>query len=135
MCLITKSKNPSTSKKNIVCYKILKTSKSNYNNYYTPFTDFRIDEKTLNGEQNLIALGIEKVEKYEKYEIGEGFIHTYKIFKNAKRMTDFLNENYIEKYYIFKCIIPSGTEYHEGVDVNNYQSYASKEIKIIKKLY
>ena len=37
-------------------------------------------------------------------------------------------------YEIYKCIIPKGTEYFDGVDVNGFGSYASKSIKIIKKI-
>ena len=69
--------------------------------------------------------------------IRDGFIHSIDGYENAvvilgiiKRMFHDLIKNPV----LFECEMPSGTEYFDGVDNNQYKGFASKELKFVKRI-
>ena len=74
------------------------------------------------------------------YYYGSGLVHTFRRRWDAIECAenDYLN-HYVDgdpvPYIVYKCIIPKGTEYVHGVDINNFDSYASKKIVFVKPVY
>lgn len=146
MCLYTKQKKQLIAAKDIVCYKVLEYRKL-FNEWglYSPYARTKFEEGGLYSD-------IYKVVKSYCYSSGEdmidkGCFHSIATLKEAKIMLKYIR-NVVHPYTtpdyylrIYKCIIPKGSAYYIG----NYEiepfinkrakSYASKKIKIIKKVF
>lgn len=121
MCLYPKYKLKKA-KHDIVCYKVMLNKKSNifYSIYWNTNEPWYIGEfkkgKHVWG-RDFIFSG----------EIGSGYIHSYKDERDAiTSCDDFL--------CVCKCIIPKGSYYYEGIHSDGKYGYASKKLKIVKKL-
>lgn len=118
MCLISKWKFAKKAKEDIVCFKVLSVDEDG--NYYAPYMNNVVDIS-----KSYKAKGI-SLTLFNLFEKGKGYIHTLKYCPSYK----FLNSEfgYIQTI-VYKCIIPKGTKYHEGL----YGEYCSKKI-IFKNL-
>lgn len=132
MCLIVKSA-PKIAKKDITCYKIVT---------YVPFlTDDRYFSHFVGcfiqyGDKicNYVMEDshLKHIEDYIDSSgiINEGVIHSYKYLNDALAF-----KKKYEEATLFKCVIPSGTEYVSGLNHLDLTSgYGSKSIKFIKKI-
>lgn len=139
MCLTTKTKEPLYAEEDIVCYKVVKESKAEGCPYMTPYEESLIHEKAIKGIWMFVAHGIKKIEESNSlntsYDIGEGYIHTYKYLPHGKYMNEYMELHHDGEFHLFECIIPRGTEYYVGSDLNGFTSYASERIKFVKKIY
>lgn len=141
MCLIANEKEPKVANENLKCYKILDDAGTQYK---TPWQRYFVSDDIVNGKEtmkpessssepeNQMAMDgtIHKV-------IRDGFIHSIDVYENAvvilgiiKRMFHDLIKNPV----LFECEMPSGTEYFDGVDNNQYKGFASKELKFVKRI-
>lgn len=113
-------------KKNITCYKVFSDID---NNIYSPYTSFK-------WELNELTKAIDKpyiLVHYDTKSIFSGYFHTFKTIKGAKKeiSTFLVNGNY---YPIYKCVIPKGTKYWEGVCYNGCKGFASKKLIVESNL-
>lgn len=139
MCLITKTYEPKIAQEDIKCYKVLKYSRYGKNKYFTPFNGILISDTIINGAANFWAKGERNVlpwhydKKKFSYNVGGGFIHTYKeYYEKVKYQYKSYQWN---EYAVFECIIPTGALYYEGYDSNTeVESYASNCIKFVKRI-
>lgn len=131
MCLLLVSeRNYGIADKDIICYKVFLSSPV-LGLLYSPY--FRhmewivgrqytnkedIDISTVNGVQT----------------VNGGMFHSYGSYRSALMLRNKLNKHWGWPPEIYRCIIPQGTEYYIGLDVNAYTSYASRKLKVIKKL-
>lgn len=123
MCLYKRGSRK-RAKEDILCYKVLiyniKESK-----YHSKFKKYEWE------------IGVEKeagktkpgcISKYG--EIGSGYFHSYK-------WAWAINSNGSTSEYkecIFRCIIPKGSYYYEGIHSDGIDGYASKKLKILEEL-
>jgi uncharacterized protein YwgA len=116
----------------------------------TPFQNVFIDKNVIEGKEDFVANGKEyilgiyepytkEIISYKKKMIGEGFIHTFARYGDAK----IFQYKYSAKraYYqndfkcrIYQCYIPQGTEYYEGTTENGSPSFAAKRIRFVEKV-
>ena len=113
MCLISKWRFPKKAKKDIVCYKVLRSSSDG--KLYTPFIGEKVDTS-----KPLIAKG-SSFSILNPLEKKGGYIHTYKD----------RHYEYTVQIQIWKCIIPKGTRYHEAFDGCEY---CSRKLIFLEKL-
>lgn len=149
MCLTVKTNcnelQFKTAKTDIICYKLIS---KNYNEespdspiYLTPFKKARIPDECLccdewedndvfeaQGEEEIICDRSLVDPEQNIFEIGEGFIHTY---RNNYDAVENINSLFHE---VWRCVIPKGVKYVEGKSGYYYPSYASKSIKFICRL-
>lgn len=123
----------------IPCYKVMRFENGQY---YTPYYNMQMeigmrydnmDEETITDEVKSIDIWWGDWDKFK--EIKGGFFHSYINFYSA---TQQLNKNKVNDvgYHIIKCIIPKGTEYIAGFQINHNQPvYASKSIVLQKKVF
>jgi len=140
MCLFSRIKT--NAKKDLICYKIIERYKNFYGEYCykTPFQGTPVSIKVIEGQEfkpdPFISIGADR-KSDGHYEVYDGFIHSYKTRWKARKMAKYIRETLFKGedrwYDVYKCIIPKGTEYFDGVDENGFGAYASKSIKIIKK--
>lgn len=150
MCLYLKDKKPKIAKRNIVCYKILnRTRRFNWTTdrvekaYTTPYQHtpinlvnddiiegircFEPDSSTSDISPISPNLDFLHTEGW-KWVMHGGCIHSYRYKKDANFMWSDAGQ------VIFKCIIPKGTEYYEGIDGIHQKNYASKKIRFVKQI-
>lgn len=145
MCLAASHKDVKIAEKNITCYKILELCNDFYTGrlYKTPYMGALVPSHIIKGKQEWYAprgtywkkktiYQISGRTKY-MYRIEDGYIHTYAKLSAANARKESL-KLHSGKYYIFKCIIPKGAEYYEGLEPNGYKSYASECIKFVDKI-
>ena len=113
MCLISKWRFPKKAKKDIVCYKILRSGSDG--KFYTPFIGEEVDTS-----KPLIAKG-SSFSIFDPFEKKGGYIHS---FKDCHY--DF------SKTQMWKCIIPKGTRYHE--EAFDESEYCSRKLIFLEKL-
>lgn len=140
MCLFSKKRT--SANKDLVCYKIIERYENFYGEccYKTPFQGTPVSIKVIEGQEfrpdPFPSISVER-KSNSNYEVYGGFIHSYKTRWKARKMAKYMRETIFKDekrwYEIYKCIIPKGTEYFDGVEVNGFGAYASKSIKIIKK--
>lgn len=136
MCLKTNSHIPQIAQEDIKCYKVLKYSRYSKDKYFSPFNGTVVSDAVINGVANFWAKG-EKNCGYDtktlSYDIGGGFIHTYKEYDDKIKLQ---YQSYVwNEYAVFECIIPTGAIYYEGRDGNTQvKSYASNCIKFVKRI-
>ena len=147
MCLYSKNKLPKVSKQDVVCYKVLKRVISDWGSpikeIRTPYENSTIGDNTINGKIEFRATGKKKVsDSIEycgyKYEVGGGYIHTCKTKKDAQSIVENLKWFlFSSDILVYKCVIPAGTKYFEGVtnpDRANTRGYASEQIRFVKEI-
>lgn len=139
MCLWVKSIDTEIAKRDIVCYKVLVKVTNNLTDetdIITPFQGKKVPKACLNGNELFYSETTDPYLKFDweaKYFVaGDGFIHTYKRRRTAKKLAR-LNPN--SETVIYRCIIPAGTEYYAGIDEGmKRKAYASKAIKFVKQI-
>jgi hypothetical protein len=140
MCLYCWRKNPKIAKKDIVCYKVLLHLGEGA--YITPYAERRLTLAEKRGQVDFVANGNKSIAKnligldrwYYRYKVNKGYIHTFKNRKDAvEEMIDW-RTTCKKTPYVFKCIIPKGTEYYKGTFGDVSKSYCSDKIRIIEKV-
>ena len=141
MCLITTKNIPEIAQEDIVCYKfyVLHKVKDDINlpsydkdGYLSPYQG--MPAPTINEVTNTLLGGAEYAEVFlngitiSMYLVNLGF-HSFKCFNDLVEETHFHSASIIK---IFKCIIPKGSKYYEGVYCE-YPSYCSESI-ILKEI-
>ena len=139
MCLYCWRKNPRIAKKDIVCYKVLIHLGSGA--YVTPYTQRHLTYAEKKGKLDFVATG-DKITLvnlvglsrfFFRYKVSKGYIHTFKNKADAAiEMADWRRHK--NPPYVFKCIIPKGTEYYKGIFGRTMKSYCSDKIRIIEKV-
>ena len=130
MCLITTKNIPKVAQEDIVCYKFYKL----YDNgeLFSPYQGSHAP--AINEITNTLLGGAEYAEMFlngitiSMYFVNLGF-HSFKCFDDLVKETNFYLFSTIK---IFKCIIPKGSKYYEGVYCE-YPSYCSESI-ILKEI-
>jgi len=138
MCLYAKGKIKKA-EEDIVCYKYLALSigRDEYGNisstWCSPYVNIGWEigkaKENTNNKPYYDAHG----------DVSEGFFHTFKSLsdtKDAKNGYDFWNNGGRKQLGVFKCIIPKGTLYFEGIHggFNQFQGYASKKLLIVERV-
>lgn len=135
MCLeIKKGDLRKTAEEDIICYKILATTSSDSGEIvrFTPLREVLVDVT-----KDFEAKGSEDYLEQSLGEISIGFVHTFedlldtmRALKTFRVIMDMSETKYL-KLEIWKCVIPKGTLYCEGL-FNDCKCYGSKQIKLIK---
>ena len=131
MCLKTNKNVPNIATRNIDCFKIYKRGENGF--ALTPYQESLICDTELKGIKPFLPFNIyfnpKKIEeinsKKTEFAVSSGYIHTYMYYAHAKEHKEFLENNYEEKFFVAKCIIPKGYEYFQGIDLNGAPGYAS----------
>lgn len=106
---------PKVASQDIVCYKYLTNIRSLW---YTPYQRLNVTEYVNSGKiWNDTESVIREARTPKIYNISRGYIHS-------------LLRSHLAPvgYYVFKCIIPKGSEYFKGIDGD----ICSKSIKFVK---
>ena len=157
MCLFIKDKNlkPKVAKKNIVCYKIIKTNNLYCNTtksggeyrFITPFQGafvelgMTVEAKGTDEKPKDIYWWVPRRVKNKGYNnfVNEGFIHSFRTLEAAKKsftLDDYTFTLSEDCCYIVKCIIPKGTKYYEGIFEDTMLScYASEKLTYGTRAY
>lgn len=157
MCLFIKNKNlkPKVARKDIVCYKIVKTNslyrlrddeRGKYR-FITPFQGayvelgMTVEAKGGNAQPNPIYWWTPRRIKDKGYNkfVNKGLIHSFKTLEGAKKSFTFPDYAFTlteDRCYIVKCIIPKGTKYYEGIFEDTMLScYASEKLTYGTRAY
>ena len=132
MCLFSKDELK-TATEDIVCFKMLRRVKDNANNvcFVTPFRMSVVTKEQLQGKLCFTAKGEKSVKQMKThiydgvFSYGRGFIHTY-VHENAA-----MDACYLDRDFVFMCVIPKGTKYAEGRDTYGNKSFASRKIRFV----
>lgn len=126
----------------IPCYKLMRFENGQY---YTPYYNMQMEigMRYDNKDDEVITDGVKSVKiwwgDWDKYkEISQGFFHSYINYASADYYVQLFNKYRIEtvEFHIIKCVIPKGTEYIAGFDINHSQPvYVSKSIVLQKKVF
>ena len=132
MCLYITNDESKCAEKDIYCYKVVINANSEYK---TPIAGYKLpnslagytqEEPLNNAVINLFCIGT-----YRCLSIYGGVIHSIKKLKSARSL---FNKKIYNNLEIWKCIIPKGTIYYEGIiNIGNY-GYASKKLKYLYKI-
>lgn len=132
MCLIVDSKNPLIAKRDIPCYKVCF-----YTEYepvvVTPYQLAHLRIGTHYEERNNACIK----STVNDYILTSGAYHSFRYLADARRDIKTWGCYDREHMCIVKCIIPKGSKYYVGKFDNCGDicpSYASKQIKLIKKI-
>ncbi len=125
MCLYSRQRRPKLSRKEIVCYKILKTKDDGT---FTPFRRMFITDGQLYNKIPVRAS--EKIKKsfigsYYLYDVG--LIHSYLDLEEAKSR---IRSSPACGFFIYKCHIPKYTRHVYGIG----KEIAAKKIIIDEKI-
>lgn len=143
-----------TTKKDVVCYKILKCIDDNW---YTPFRATPIDNDVVWGRVEQFPFNTDyRPILHERFQslwgddgrrtcIGDGFVHACasqigaeNVLKELKSLEySYLRGHFVEpkiSLALFKCVIPKGTLYVTGRDDYGNTGYACKKIKFVEKI-
>lgn len=141
MCLIAKEKEPRLADENLKCYKILDDAGTQYK---TPWQRYFVNDDIVNGKETMKPEPSSTEPENQMAMDGtigqvirDGFIHSIDGYENAVVIFGIIKRLFpdlIKNPVLFECEIPSGTEYFEGIDNNNYKGFASKELKFIKRV-
>ena len=128
MCLVTTQLEPKIADKDIICYKLVKRTKTK-GIYKSSFQGFEYIIRQLY-TNNLDIRFANKIIKYSFYKrfyiIKEGMFHSY-----ASNLYPILSP--LPHCTLLKCIIPKGAYYYEGY-FDYSPSYASSQIKILEEI-
>lgn len=139
MCLYTKKGElqRKIAKEDIQCFKVMQRTENG--RLITPYTHtclevgkLYIDDKDEDIREGKTFIGKEDYSHYAPfYKIYKGFYHTFKGKNDAIKACERLNKNLLRcegSHQVHFCVIPSGTEYIEGMDNDMTDNYASKSI-------
>lgn len=131
MCLYTFQDTQRTAQQDITVYKVVIIRNGNT---YTPYLETPIPTETLNGHTAFKAQGnTNKIRDWRnQFAIEGGNIHTYAIASYA--WENALIAQQCEQAAVYECVIPKGTKYYSGWTYGHRASYASKQIRFVKKL-
>lgn len=133
MCLRIKERKQQTATHPIIVYKIVIQIG---NDYYTPYTHTPILSEMLQGLVPFEAKGKAHVIKDGfAFMVSNGTIHTHTNASEAFYIADFQSRLSGTHHIVFECEIPKGTKYYAGKGESNFNEYASKQIRFIKRLY
>lgn len=142
MCLKIKSGScPNRAKEDIICYKVVRvevccTATLFKENFLAPYQETPISNEVINGKKPFIAKDYKGEEITEEvFEIRKPVldtiagcaIHTFATKNGAKTEATELRDLFLDKFYVYKCIIPKGTLYYEGI-YDHKKSFASHKI-------
>ena len=126
--------------KDIICYKVLKVEDGGLR---SPYMDARVPMKYIEGEKpledkNFCGFLTNGNRRFDKWHRGQHFaregIHTYSSLEDAKTADSKSFAYHEVNLMIYECVIPKGTKYITGWNVNSLNScYCSPKI-IFKKL-
>ena len=128
MCLVIKKLESKIADKDIICYKLVKRTKTK-GIYESSFQGFEYVIRQLYTNNLDIRFANKRIKRYFYkcfYKIKEGMFHSYK-------SNPYPTLNTSSYYVLLKCIIPKGAYYFEGY-FGNCPSYASSQIKILEEL-
>ena len=129
MCLVTKQLEPKIADKDIVCYKLVKRTKTK-GVYKSIFQEFEYVIRQLYTNNLDIRFANKSMKWYfykSFYKIEEGMFHSYVSHLYPAILRPLPNHT------LLKCIIPKGAYYFKGY-YGNYPSYASSQIKILEEI-
>lgn len=124
MCLITKWKSPKIAEKDIVCYKFYIKRGSSFISPYRYVQAPDIGEK----ECTMLDENIESI--CSDIIINSGF-HSFVYLSSLEFIKKWSPRT--ETYTIFKCIIPEGSKYYEGL-FNSDSAYCSDSIILVEQI-
>lgn len=131
MCTYTNQRKQLTAKTNKIVYKVIVFRNSQA---FTPYTETPIPYETLNGQKPFKAEGkVQKQPDFFGFSIEGGMIHTYALASDAWNIVPFMPKKWGQPA-VYECIIPKGTKYYEGCEIQKTHSYASKQIRFVKRL-
>ena len=111
-------------KENIVCYKILRV---HCGYLFTPYTEDEVPSQIYQGEVPMVGDPLKSRRFFRRIFhsdlIEGGYIHTFRVWSCARNAAEWFAKKGI-KVRIFKCIIPKGTYYYQGIE----RDYASEQI-------
>ena len=127
MCLVTTQLEPKIADKDIICYKLVKRTKTKgvYKSSFQGF-EYIIRQLYTNNIKIEFSYKLIKPETIFGYFIEEGMFHSY-----ASKSSPILSP--LPWSALLKCIIPKGAYYFEGY-FDNSPSYASSQIKILEEI-
>ena len=132
MCLKIKKRKQQTASHPITVYKIVIQID---NDYYTPYTYTPILPEALQGLVPFEAKGKAHVIKDGlAFMVSKGTIHTHANASEAFYIADFLNRKSSEHHIVYECEIPKGVKYYKGKGESDFNEYASKQIRFVKRL-
>jgi hypothetical protein len=132
MCLRIKERKQQTATHPITVYKIVIQFD---NDFYTPYTYTPILPETLQGLVPFEAKGKAHVIKDAfSFKVSKGTIHAHANASEAFYIADFLNRKSIGHHIVYECEIPKGVKYYKGKGESDYNEYASKQIRFVKRL-
>lgn len=131
MCLYTTQDKQLTAEVDKTVFKVVVLRASQA---FTPYTDTPISYETLNGQKPFKAKGkTKKLIDFFGFSIDGGNIHTYATAADAWNNVNRASE--WGQPAVYECIIPKGTKYYYGYTYCNTPSYASKQIRFVKRLH
>lgn len=139
MCLITTKNIPEIAQEDIVCYKYYIVEKKDGKEKLTsPYYGVSAPNlnKTVSTKLDRISspTGFDIINDSAYYAVQKGF-HSFKYLKHViqdiETWKDIRTRIEYPNYKVFKCIIPKGTKYYEGI-FGEVFSYCSKSIKLIE---
>lgn len=126
MCLVSEKRNPYTSDKDILCYKILIPVRDKL---ITPYRDFVFNKDIVVNDKADEKI-VEISEGY--FMIESGYFHALTSLQKAKETLNTIHRKQkIRTYKIYKAIVPKDTPYYTG----QFEDICSKSLKIIEECF
>jgi len=128
MCLLSTTVKPKKAKEDIICYKFLMKGDC----LKSPWREFIWElNKEYTAERSK--------PRYSKKSITDGYFHTYKSHMEARVDADY---HQCSRFWygfplnvcIYKCIIPKGSVYFEGICNGGFEGYASKKLIVVEAI-
>ena len=129
MCLVTTQLEPKIADKDIICYKLVKRTKTK-GVYKSSFQEFEYIIRQLYTNNLDIRFANKSIKHYfytDFYKIEEGMFHSYVSHLYPAILRPLPNHT------LLKCIIPKGAYYFKGY-FDDCPSYASSQIKILEEI-
>ena len=130
MCLASRRKTAKVATEDIICYKFAIIRE---NQRLSPFqlTPYKIGEVMEDkGEVDVTENFLDK-----KYYIGKGMFHTIARLSDANDFKYYFQALFnTDKYCVYKCVIPKGTKYYEGISTTDIWGYASRSLLIVEEI-
>lgn len=127
MCLYSKTVKPKKADKDIICYKVLIKDRQT--------GTLRAPVASYTYELNKVHTA-ERAKRIDIKEITSGYFHTFNAIYEADKFCRATSKwvDSRQTSVIFRCKIPEGTYYYEGVD-NCYRfGYASKKLVLLEEV-
>lgn len=126
MCLLVTNKGIQTAKKNIECYKFLYLIRNSLVKFKSKYEGFSYKKGKVYTEREFsdVILSIKKNDS-----LGSGGFHSYRNRKEVELWTVDKLERYDDDECVaVKCIIPKGSRFIYGEQLNNKQYFSEKII-------